>query len=98
MQVLVGSVCSRTDYKYSPFCRVCVTAQYYAISDSCTCQPLTLNADFCYMPSDDQATSAVQNAIDQANQACPSPAVPYEDAGASNSPSNTTQEAGAEAM
>jgi len=81
MENLIGQVCSQPDYKFSPFCSVCVAAEYYGIGDSCSCQPLTLNADFCYAPSNDVAISAVQNAVDQANQACPHPTVPYRDAG-----------------
>jgi hypothetical protein len=88
-QTAIGSLCWEDggDYASSPFCRTCVAAGFYAISDSCGCQPLTFNADFCYSPSDSVGAGAVRSAVDQANQACPNPTLPYTDEGSSPAPS-----------
>jgi hypothetical protein len=88
-QVAIKALCLEDggDYVASPFCRTCVTAGFYAISDSCGCQPLTFNADFCYSPSDSVGAGALRSAVDQANQACPNPTLPYTDAGIASPPS-----------
>ena len=81
LQGSIGSLCGQAPYNVSPFCKTCIGAGYYAISDSCVCRRSILNTDYCYAPDESTGMGAVENAVQQANQTCPSPTLPYRDAG-----------------
>ena len=84
------SVCGGDGYQggASAFCSTCVAKGYYATTgpSQCECKRLTFDQDFCSYSQNSEAEPAVRDAIDFADNSCPTFTLPGEDAGVSNMP------------
>jgi hypothetical protein len=69
-QAGIDALCSQAPYKASQYCRICVANGFYSVDDSCTCQSLTFNTDYCYYAIDAAAEPAIRTALDYAVQVC----------------------------
>lgn len=81
MEQSISTVCSEPEFVDSPFCRCCVPNGYYSIDDTCTCQPLVLNTDFCWYDGTEAGYPSVRNALSYAASVCENRGinVPYAD-------------------
>jgi hypothetical protein len=59
-------------YGATPFCSICVKAGYLSTTGptDCRCTLLAYDQGVCSNPSDDEAKSAIRDAIKWANQTC----------------------------
>ncbi len=66
----ITAVCKEQAYANTPFCRCCVPAGRFSIDDTCTCQPLVYNADFCYYKIGPGGYPQVRAALQYATSVC----------------------------
>lgn len=84
MRVQIDDLCLKIPFKNSSFCTCCVANGFYNIDDSCKCQPLVLDADFCfYDDGSRQRSPGIEAALEHATAVCEGKniSVPYGDAG-----------------
>lgn len=70
IQTSIVNVCKELAFKDSPFCTCCVPAGLYSIDDTCTCQPLIFDADFCYYKNGTGGYPSVRAALQYASSVC----------------------------
>lgn len=70
MEDSIGKVCLEKAFANTPFCRCCVPAGFYSIDDTCTCQPLVLDTDFCFEKAGENGYPDVRAALDYAYSVC----------------------------
>lgn len=66
----ITAVCKEPAFANTPFCRCCVPAGRFSIDDTCTCQPLVYNADFCYYKQGSGGYPEVRAALQYATSVC----------------------------
>ena len=70
---LTHEICAGdTAYGATPFCQICVRAGYLSTTGptDCRCSLLAYDQGVCSTPSDEEAKSAIREAIKWANESC----------------------------
>jgi hypothetical protein len=79
---LTQEICAESTYGKTPFCSICVSRGYLSTTGptDCRCTLLAYDRSVCSIPSDEEAKSAIRNAIKWADDSCETFSI--EDAGA----------------
>jgi hypothetical protein len=85
----IRTVCEGPEFRNSPFCACCVPNGYYSIDDTCQCQPLIFDTNFCLYDGTEAGYPAVADAVSYAASVCQDRgvSVPYIDVNTSTCPS-----------
>lgn len=70
MEKSIKEVCNEAAFDGNPFCACCVPNGFFSIDDTCNCQPLVLDADFCFYDGEASGHPSVRKALVHAAEVC----------------------------
>jgi hypothetical protein len=70
LKMSIDAVCDEPAFVSTPFCQCCRPKGFYSIDDTCTCQPLVFDSDFCFYDSTPSGYPAIRNALVHASSVC----------------------------
>jgi hypothetical protein len=70
MEKSIRGACMEDAFKNTPLCTCCIHAGRYSMDDTCTCQPLIFDKDFCYYSTGNSGYPMVRAALQYAANVC----------------------------